>query len=136
MSEPLNPFADTSDDINLSDQESINQKSENRPPSKPSIISEGFQFIGELTAPHGSLTIDGKFKGTLRIRDLHLSSTGKIEGQITAESCTIKGELAGELKTHDLVICSTSSTDATITYQNITIQKGAQIKGTLKKLDH
>lgn len=100
---------------------------------RPSILSEGFEFVGELKAPHGNLTIDGTFKGTLVVKSVVIGQAGQVDGNVKAELITLKGQLKGTVDAEELVITSRAVLDGTTTYHDLTIARGAQVLGELKR---
>ena len=101
-------------------------------PLKPSIISEGFEFTGDMKSG-GSITVDGTFKGNLSVQTLLIGSGGFVDGTVTADSINIKGVLSGVVSCRDLVIGGRATVDGNLTYSSITIQRGGTIKGDLKR---
>ena len=99
---------------------------------KPSIISEGFEFTGDMKSG-GSITVDGTFKGNLSVQTLLIGSGGYVDGTVTADSINIKGVLSGVVSCRDLVIGGRATVDGSLTYSSITIQRGGTIKGDLKR---
>jgi cytoskeletal protein CcmA (bactofilin family) len=99
---------------------------------KPSIISEGFEFIGEIRSK-GSITVDGKLKGTISVQSLTIGSTGSVDGNVTADNINVKGELSGQMECRDLVIGGRAVVEGSLTYSNLAIQRGGIIKGDLKR---
>ena len=99
---------------------------------KPSLISEGFEFTGDMKSS-GSITVDGTFKGDLSVQTLLIGSGGYVDGTVTADSINIKGVLSGVVSCRDLVIGGRATVDGSLTYSSITIQRGGTIKGDLKR---
>jgi cytoskeletal protein CcmA (bactofilin family) len=99
---------------------------------KPSIISEGFEFTGDMKSG-GSITVDGTFKGNLSVQTLLIGAGGYVDGTVTADSINVKGKLSGTVSCRDLVIGGRATVDGTLTYSSITIQRGGTIKGDLKR---
>ncbi|NBV72513.1 MAG: hypothetical protein EBR60_10840, partial [Burkholderiaceae bacterium] len=50
-------------------------------PTKPSIISEGFEFVGTITSD-GVLNISGVIKGKVTAKSVLVDSTGLVEGEL------------------------------------------------------
>ena len=99
---------------------------------KPSIISEGFEFTGDMKSG-GSITVDGTFKGNLSVQTLLIGSGGFVDGTVTADSINVKGKLSGTVSCRDLVIGGRATVDGALNYSSITIQRGGTIKGDLKR---
>jgi cytoskeletal protein CcmA (bactofilin family) len=99
---------------------------------KPSIISEGFEFTGDMKSG-GSITVDGVFKGNLTVQTLLIGSGGYVDGTVTADNINVKGKLSGTVSCRDLVIGGRATVDGALNYSSITIQRGGTIKGDLKR---
>jgi cytoskeletal protein CcmA (bactofilin family) len=99
---------------------------------KPSIISEGFEFTGDMKSG-GSITVDGTFKGNLSVQTLLIGAGGYVDGTVTADSINVKGKLSGTVNCRDLVIGGRATVDGALNYTSITIQRGGTIKGDLKR---
>jgi cytoskeletal protein CcmA (bactofilin family) len=99
---------------------------------KPSIISEGFEFTGDMKSG-GAITVDGTFKGNLSVQTLLIGAGGYVDGTVTADSINVKGKLSGTVSCRDLVIGGRATVDGALSYSSITIQRGGTIKGDLKR---
>ena len=129
---------DEDDDIEVQDPEVLFVEDEN--PSaktesktmKPSIISEGFEFIGEVRS-QGDLTVDGTLRGTLSLNTVLVGAGGVLEGEVSCNRMSVKGNFSGRLECIDLIVGSQAVVDGNIAFQSITIQRGGVIKGMLLK---
>jgi cytoskeletal protein CcmA (bactofilin family) len=99
---------------------------------KPSIISEGFEFTGDMKSG-GSITVEGTFKGNLSVQTLLIGAGGYVDGTVTADSINVKGKLSGTVNCRDVVIGGRATVDGALSYSSITIQRGGIIKGDLKR---
>ncbi len=99
---------------------------------KPSIISEGFEFVGEIRS-NGYLTIDGSVRGTLALHSIQIGVTGTLDGNVSCDTMNVKGNFSGSLDCRDLTIGSRAIVDGNISFKSITIQRGGVVKGELKK---
>ncbi len=99
---------------------------------KPSMISEGFEFNGDIKS-NGSLTVDGSIVGQVTVDNLIVGVTGSVSGTITAKTINVKGKLAGQVSCSDIIVGGRSIVDGNVTYSSITIQRGGIVKGDLKK---
>jgi len=99
---------------------------------EPSIIREGFEFVGDMKAG-GSLTVDGTIKGNLAVQTLSIGATGLVDGSVHADSVNVEGCLSGDVECKDLVVGSRAVVDGKLSYSTIAIQRGATIKGSLKR---
>ena len=99
---------------------------------KPSIISEGFEFIGEVRS-QGDLTVDGILRGTLSLNAVLVGAGGVLEGDVSCNRMCVKGMFSGRLECTDLIVGSAAVIDGNIAFQSITIQRGGVIKGMVFK---
>ncbi len=97
---------------------------------KPSIISEGAVYQGDLTF-NGILHLDGQFKGNIKVDKLTIGKNGSFTGKIVADAIIVFGELRGELDCRDLALNSGSVVDGLINYASIKVQPGSSVSGEL-----
>ncbi len=100
--------------------------------NKPSVISEGFSLVGDITA-QGVLHVEGMIKGTVTTEAVNIGITGAVEGKIQCTSLQIKGAFVGEARCQELVIASKARVRGTITYETLSIQRGAYVEGELAR---
>jgi cytoskeletal protein CcmA (bactofilin family) len=130
--------ANTSDELSqdpvISGQELNSDQPEERvaTPSKPSIISEGFEFVGTITTS-GTLNIAGSVKGKITAKSVLVDTSGQVEGEVHSDQVLIKGSLHGEVHCFDLNIGPRADVDGSVSYQNIHIQRGGRVKGQFTK---
>lgn len=98
--------------------------------SKPSILSEGFSFRGEIAAK-GAIHVEGSLNGQVQVDELTIGSRGQVEGVVTCSSLHIKGKFSGTATCSELIVTSSASVDGHVVYQTLSVQKGASIKGEL-----
>jgi cytoskeletal protein CcmA (bactofilin family) len=98
--------------------------------SKPSILSEGFSFRGEIVAK-GAIHVEGSLNGQVQVDELTIGSRGQVEGVVTCSSLHIKGKFSGTATCSELIVTSSASVDGHVVYQTLSVQKGASIKGEL-----
>ena len=98
--------------------------------AKPSILSEGFSFRGEIVAK-GAIHVEGSLNGQIQVDDLTIGSRGQVEGVVTCSSLHIKGKFTGTATCNELIVTSSASVDGHVVYQTLSVQKGASIKGEL-----
>lgn len=101
-------------------------------PTKPSIISEGFEFVGTITS-EGTLNIAGIVKGKITAKAVLVDVEGQVEGELNSDSLMIKGKVIGDVRCQELNIGPRAYVDGTVTYQNIHIQRGGKIAGKFIK---
>lgn len=113
------------------------QQPEPRPASnttlmKPSIISEGFELIGDLVS-NGVVHVEGSVKGKLSLSTVTIGSKGSVEGTIECETLHIKGHFKGVAHCHDLSLSTDAEVDGQIHYSQMAVQRGGRLTGELIK---
>jgi cytoskeletal protein CcmA (bactofilin family) len=98
--------------------------------NKPSILSEGFSFRGEISAK-GAIHVEGSLNGQVQVDELTIGSKGQVEGVVTCSSLHIKGKFSGTATCSELIVTSSATVDGHVVYQTLSVQKGASIKGEL-----
>jgi len=101
---------------------------------KPSIISEGFEFNGDINKSNGPLNVDGAINGNITVDSLAIGVNGLVSGVITAKSINVKGKLSGKISCTEIVVGGRSIVEGELTYSSITIQRGGIVKGDLHKV--
>jgi cytoskeletal protein CcmA (bactofilin family) len=125
------------DSFSISEEDSVESSIEPVTPApraltKPSIISEGFEFVGTITS-EGALNISGSVKGKINARSVLVDVEGQVEGELNADSLMIKGKVVGDVQCQDLNVGPRAFVDGSISYQNIHIQRGGKIAGKFIK---
>ena len=128
------PYETSSADASHADDASRNAGSGLKPTSKPSILSNGFEFEGVIKSD-GVLNISSSLKGKVFAKSIFLDVDGIVEGEIQAEVLTIKGKIYGEIHCQDLTIGSRAVIDGTCFYKTINIQRGGRVSGKLTRVD-
>lgn len=113
-----------------SSQENLTSKP--RIPLKPTIISEGFEFVGTITS-NGTLHIAGLIKGKISANTVLVDLKGQVEGEMKADHLMVKGSIKGDIRCKELNIGPRATVDGTVYYQNIHIQHGGKVAGTFNK---
>lgn len=101
---------------------------------KPSIISEGFEFNGDINTSNGPLNVDGAINGNITVDSLAIGVNGLVSGVITAKSINVKGKLSGKISCTEIVVGGRSIVEGELTYSSITIQRGGIVKGDLHRV--
>jgi len=97
-------------------------------PTKPSIISEGFEFVGTITSD-GVLNISGVIKGKVTAKSVLVDSTGLVEGELFSDQVMVKGRVLGDINCDELNIGPLAEVDGSVSYESVHIQRGGKIKG-------
>jgi cytoskeletal protein CcmA (bactofilin family) len=98
--------------------------------TKPSILSEGFSFRGEIAAK-GAIHVEGALNGQIQVDELTIGARGQVEGVVTCSNLHIKGKFSGTATCNELIVTSSATVDGHVVYKTLSVQKGASIKGEL-----
>ena len=99
---------------------------------KPSIISEGFEFIGEVRS-QGDLTVDGILRGTLSLNTVLVGAGGVLEGDVSCNRMCVKGMFSGNLECMDLIVGSDAVVDGNIAFNRLRFSEAALSKGSFPR---
>ncbi|HWA70458.1 MAG TPA: polymer-forming cytoskeletal protein [Rhizomicrobium sp.] len=97
-------------------------------------IGAGVEIKGNMIVP-GCVSVDGKFEGTLKARDLVVGQSGSVSGQINVETAEIRGTVSDNLAVHGkLTLRSTGSVAGAVSYSTITVEEGGALAGQVEKI--
>lgn len=99
---------------------------------KPSIISEGFELIGDLIST-GVVHVEGSVRGKLCLSTITIGSKGSVEGTVQCETLHVKGRFSGTAHCRDLTLSADATVDGQVYYNQLAVQRGAKITGELIK---
>ncbi len=99
---------------------------------KPSIISEGFELIGDLIST-GVVHVEGSVRGKLALSTITIGSKGVVEGTIQCETLHVKGRFSGTAHCRELTLSADATVDGQVYYSTLAVQRGAKISGELVK---
>ena len=99
------------------------------------FIGAGVEFKGTTTVP-GSVSVDGKFEGTLKAKHLIVGQSGRcVSGQISVETAEIRGAVADHLMVESkLTLRGTGSVSGSVSYSKIMVEEGGELSGTIEKI--
>lgn len=123
---------ESSENFDMDEQLTVNESSLSRP-LKPSVISEGFSFNGDIQSL-GQLTVDGEITGSIAVENLIIGVNGSVGGTVHAKTISAKGRLSGKVNCDEIIVGGRSIVDGDLTYSTITIQRGGVVKGDIQKL--
>lgn len=128
-----NQYAESMSESAQESEQSVYENTSSRTnPTKPSIISEGFEFVGTITSD-GVLNISGVIKGKVTARSVLVDSTGLVEGELFSDQVMVKGRVLGDINCNELNIGPLAEVDGSVSYDSVHIQRGGKIKGHFNK---
>ena len=94
------------------------------------IIGQGTRITGDLVS-NGDFRVDGAIDGNVRVgQRLVIGGTGKILGNIEADSATIAGHIKGNITVKNVLdLKPTAKIDGDIITNKMVIESGAQFNG-------
>ncbi|HOJ86297.1 MAG: polymer-forming cytoskeletal protein [Elusimicrobiales bacterium] len=100
--------------------------------SSESVISADCIFTGNIVTK-GSIKIEGTVDGSVsEAKEVFISKTAKITGDISGEKCVIYGNVKGNILASDMVeIMSSASVEGDVTALRIMIEEGANFNGKI-----
>lgn len=99
---------------------------------KPSIISEGFELVGDLIST-GVVHVEGTVRGKLALSTITIGSKGVVDGTIQCETLHVKGRFSGTAHCRELTLSAGASVDGQVYYSTLAVQRGANVTGELVK---
>lgn len=98
-----------------------------------SIIGKGSAFEGRFNV-QGSLKVDGKFEGEVRIEDqLIVGETGKVKTNVVAKKVIVGGTFIGNIvATEEVILLDTGKVLGDIVTPTLTVQKGVIVLGNIQ----
>ena len=94
------------------------------------IIGQGTRITGDLVS-NGDFRVDGAIEGSVKVgQRLVIGGTGKILGNIEADSATIAGHIKGNITVNNVLdLKPTAKIDGDIITNKMVIESGAQFNG-------
>ena len=94
------------------------------------IIGQGTRITGDLVS-NGDFRVDGAIEGNVKVgQRLVIGGTGKILGNIEADSATIAGHIKGNITVKNVLdLKPTAKLDGDIITNKMVIESGAQFNG-------
>lgn len=94
------------------------------------IIAEGAEVKGDISS-EGTIRVDGVVEGhILKAAGVVVGKTGKVAGDLNAESVAVGGEVSGNvIASNNLELLSTAQVFGDIKAQTLSIHEGAVFEG-------
>jgi len=95
-----------------------------------SLIGADVRIVGNITT-EGEIQIDGQLEGDIVCHHLLIGESGRITGEVTAETTRVHGEVIGKITAGAVVIARAGRIAGDIIHDSIEIEAGAQLEGRL-----
>jgi cytoskeletal protein CcmA (bactofilin family) len=99
-----------------------------------SIIAAGVTITGNLEAT-GEIQLDGAVVGDIKCTALSMGESGKLEGNLTADTAVIRGAISGSLQARTVMLERSARVQGDIRHESISIEAGAWIEGRFVHLN-
>lgn len=103
-------------------------------PSVPSIISADLKIVGDLHSG-GDLQIDGGVEGDIKCNSLTIGESAVVRGTMVADMVRVYGSVIGEVRANSVILSKTAKVEGDIAHQSLTMEAGAELIGTLSRLE-
>jgi len=95
-----------------------------------SLIGADVRIVGNIST-EGEIQIDGQLEGDIACRHLLIGETGRVTGEVTAETTRVHGEVVGKITAGAVVIARAGRIAGDIIHDSIEIEAGARLEGRL-----
>lgn len=102
--------------------------------AEPSRISGDMKIVGDVLGA-GDLEIDGWVEGDIESRSLRVGESGKIKGNISAESVRILGSVTGRVEAKTIAVAASAKVKGDLIHGTVSIEAGAEIEGHLRRAE-
>lgn len=98
------------------------------------VIGADVSFKGELIVPNRA-SINGKFEGELKAKELFVGKAGQVSGDISVENADVWGTVENTLTVQTkLTLRSSGSISGSVSYSNIMVEEGGVVMGKIDKI--
>ena len=98
-----------------------------------SVVSGNFQIVGDLTC-HDVLLIEGSVEGNIECEMLTVGPSGRIKGEIRADTVLLSGTLIGAIEARVLTLSSTAKAEGNLAVaESLGVEPGATFDGTCRR---
>ena len=104
-------------------------RSDGGEPAGTTVIAAGTKLVGDL-ALSDNLHVDGEVEGTIRSEsEVAIGESGRIQGDLSANSVMISGRFEGNVAAHRLEIVAGGRVDGDVSVSELVIESGALFNG-------
>jgi len=123
-------------DIPLNPAQQAIRAASNKPAGRtaPSIISADMKINGSVVSD-GEMQIDGTIDGDVQAANLTIGNSGKIIGEVRAETVVIRGHVKGAVRAKKVELETGANVHGDIVHASLTIHGDASFEGQVKRAD-
>lgn len=100
--------------------------------ARRSILAADLTIDGDVTST-GQVEVQGKVSGQVTAPEIHIASTGMIDGSAIANNLSVQGRITGAIDARNVSLAAGAVVQADITHERIAIESGAETVGQLKR---
>lgn len=98
---------------------------------KPSIISEGFELVGDIHSS-GGLHVEGMVTGKIYVDNMTIGAKGTVKGTVKCQSLNIKGVFDGEVVCDMLNLSGHAVVNGNVQYRKLAMSSGTVLTGKVR----
>ncbi|MDY0190967.1 MAG: polymer-forming cytoskeletal protein [Desulfuromonas sp.] len=102
------------------------------PDAITTILGAGAEITGDMSFKE-TMRIDGQFDGNLSGDNLIVSASGKVLGDVVANSCVCYGQVVGNMKVEKLQVKQGGKIDGTVSTAILEVESGALLSGEIRQ---
>jgi len=102
---------------------------------EPSIIKADLVVNGGLVSK-GSVQVDGKVEGDIRVTRLTIGEKATIVGDVYAEETTIRGRVEGSIMARRVHLCATCHVKGDIVFRILSVEANAHFEGNCQPAEN
>jgi cytoskeletal protein CcmA (bactofilin family) len=102
---------------------------------EPSMIKADLVVNGGLVSK-GSVQIDGKVEGDIRVTRLTIGEKATILGDVYAEETTVRGRIEGSIMARKVHLCATCHVKGNIVFKILSVEANAHFEGNCQPADN
>jgi cytoskeletal protein CcmA (bactofilin family) len=100
----------------------------------PSIVAADMRIKGQIETK-GDAQIDGTVEGDVKVQHLVIGATGRIAGEVVAESVQVSGAVEGRIHARTVTLARTAKVTGDIAHESLAIEAGARFEGQVTRLE-
>jgi len=115
----------------FSDNSKAGSTNNNPPNAISSIIGQDMAIVGDITF-QSKIQLDGKLQGNISGTFLVLSESGKIVGDVVAETLVCYGKVDGNVKADKLFLKKSGVINGCVETSDLSVESGGILNGEIK----
>jgi len=100
--------------------------------ARRSFLAAELTIDGDVKST-GRVEVQGKVSGQVTAPEIHIESTGVIDGSAIASDLFVQGRISGSVDARNVSLAVGAVVQADITHERIAIEAGAELVGNLKR---